>query len=64
MYSSFRTLLNDESGASALEYGIIVSLVSVAAIGAMAAVGVSVQSLLSSAGNFLEAARAGIDVGD
>ena len=35
----FRTLCRNQSGATAVEYGLIVALISIAAIGAMSALG-------------------------
>ena len=37
--SCFRTLRRDQGGATAIEYGLIVALISVAAIGAMSSMG-------------------------
>jgi pilus assembly protein Flp/PilA len=37
--SFFRTLRRDQGGATAIEYGLIVALISVAAIGAMSSMG-------------------------
>ncbi len=45
MVKLVRTLLRDEAGASAIEYGLIASLVSVAAIGALMQVGGSVNEM-------------------
>ncbi|WP_343562726.1 Flp family type IVb pilin [Kiloniella sp. b19] len=41
----FNEFLKDESGATAIEYGLIAALVSVAAIGALQAMGGSLQSI-------------------
>ncbi len=43
MTASFRSFLQDESGATAIEYGLIAALISVAAIAAMGAMGDSLQ---------------------
>jgi pilus assembly protein Flp/PilA len=40
----FRKLVRDESGATAIEYGLIVTLISTAAIGAFTVVGSSVST--------------------
>ncbi|MEW5703196.1 MAG: Flp family type IVb pilin [Pseudomonadota bacterium] len=40
-------LLKDESGATAIEYGLIAALVSVAAIGALTAMGGSLNSMFT-----------------
>jgi len=45
MLNFFAKLMNDEAGATAIEYGLIAALISVGAIGAFNAVG---SSLLSS----------------
>lgn len=41
--TTFRRFLRDESGATAIEYGLIASLIAVAAITAMTAVGTGLQ---------------------
>ena len=45
MFSTMKNLLKDESGATAIEYGLIAALVSVAAIGALSAMGTSLTSI-------------------
>jgi pilus assembly protein Flp/PilA len=40
-------IYNDESGATAIEYGLIAALVSVAAIGALSAMGASLRDMFS-----------------
>jgi len=47
-----RTLLNDNSGATAVEFAAIASLISVAAIGAFTAVGTGVLSLFEQVPGF------------
>jgi len=47
------SLLRDESGATAIEYGLIAALVSVAAIGALTAMGNSLQTMFGSVANTL-----------
>ena len=47
MITAIRTFLNDESGATAIEYGLIAALISVAAIAAMGAMGDSLQALFN-----------------
>jgi pilus assembly protein Flp/PilA len=44
---SFTDLLNDESGATAIEYGLIAALVSVAAIAALQTMGTSLNSIFT-----------------
>jgi len=41
----FKSFVNDESGATAIEYGLIAALVSVAAIGALGLMGDSLVSI-------------------
>jgi pilus assembly protein Flp/PilA len=43
----FMKLLKDESGATAIEYGLIAALISVAAIGAMTAMGTSLEGIFN-----------------
>jgi len=47
MLSIFRTLMKNERGATAIEYVLIASLISVAAITAMGTVGGKVSNVLS-----------------
>jgi pilus assembly protein Flp/PilA len=44
---SFTKLMNDESGATAIEYGLIAALVSVAAISALTALGTSLDAIFN-----------------
>ncbi len=54
--SILKSLLLDESGATAIEYGLIASLVSVAAIGAMSAMGTSLEEMFNHVSNELKGA--------
>ena len=45
--SNFRSLIADESGATAIEYGLIAALVSVAAIAALTAMGDSLKEIFN-----------------
>ena len=56
MIKIFRNTLLDESGATAIEYGLIAALVSVAAIGALTAMGSSLQSMFGRVSNELQTA--------
>jgi pilus assembly protein Flp/PilA len=47
MLSIFRSLMKSEHGATAIEYTLIASLIAVAAIAAMGAVGTKVNAVLS-----------------
>lgn len=49
-------LLRDESGATAIEYGLIAALVSVAAIGALTAMGSSLETMFQTVSDKLETA--------
>ena len=53
-----KTFLTDESGATAIEYGLIAALVSVAAIAAMTAMGGSLQTIFTTVSTALASAVA------
>jgi pilus assembly protein Flp/PilA len=44
MFATLRTLLKNESGATAIEYGLIAALIAVAAVGVMTTVGSNLSS--------------------
>ncbi len=50
---------NDEDGATAIEYGLIAALVSVAAIGALTAMGNSLSTMFNTVSSALSGAAAG-----
>ena len=54
--TTLRSLLRDESGATAIEYGLIAALVSVAAIGALTAMGGSLDTMFNSVSDTLSCA--------
>jgi len=54
--TTLRSLLRDESGATAIEYGLIAALVSVAAIGALTAMGDSLETIFQSVSTTLSTA--------
>lgn len=54
--NTFRSFLRDESGATAIEYGLIAALVSVAAISALSAMGGSLNTIFTSVSNTLQTA--------
>lgn len=56
MLSLIRRLARDNSGATAIEYGLIAALVSVAAIGALQAMGGSLNTMFSTVSEALECA--------
>jgi pilus assembly protein Flp/PilA len=47
MRETFSKLLNDESGATAIEYGLIAALIAVAAIAAFQLVGTNLSSIFN-----------------
>jgi pilus assembly protein Flp/PilA len=49
-------LLRDESGATAIEYGLIAALVAIAAMGGMSLLGTSLNSMFSNVGSTLQTA--------
>jgi pilus assembly protein Flp/PilA len=53
MRALYFALLRDNSGATAIEYGLIAILVSVAALGAISAIGSWVNSAFTTVGNDL-----------
>jgi|TARA_R110002072_G_scaffold35754_28_gene105563 pilus assembly protein Flp/PilA len=53
MFRTLTDLFKDESGATAIEYGLIAALVSVAAIGAMSAMGGSLDTMFTSVSDAL-----------
>ena len=58
MYKKLIGLLRDESGATAIEYGPIAALVSVAAIVALTALGVSLKTIFNVVSTELRTAAA------
>lgn len=50
------TILRDESGATAIEYGLIAALVSVAAIAALGTMGSSLKQMFQTVANALQSA--------
>ena len=64
MIPAIRTFLKDESGATAIEYGLIAALISIAAIAAMDSMGDSLQTLFNSIAGDLDGAAGGSGQGD
>ena len=58
MYTFIDGFLNDESGATAIEYGLIAALVSVAAVGALTAMGESLEAMFNTVSTTLNGAMA------
>ena len=59
MFRVLRRFTADESGATAIEYGLIAALVSVAAIGALTAMGASLASMFNTVSSALSGAPSG-----
>ncbi len=59
MIAKLRNLLKDKSGATAIEYGLIAALVSVAAVVALQNLGTSLNAMFSMVSTTLDAAVAG-----
>ena len=59
MISKLRRLLKDKSGATAIEYGLIAALVSVAAVVALGQVGTSLSTMFGTVSTTLDAAVSG-----
>ena len=56
MKSLFKGLISDESGATAIEYGLIAALVSIAAIVALTALGGSLNTAFGTVSNEIDKA--------
>jgi pilus assembly protein Flp/PilA len=59
MLKSIRSFFSDESGATAIEYGLIAALVSVAAILALTALGTELDAIFSTVSTTLAQAQPG-----
>ncbi len=59
MLNHIKAFCADESGATAIEYGLIAALVSVAAIGALTTMGNSLNTMFSTVSNSMNTAVAG-----
>ena len=53
----FRNLLKDETGATAIEYGLLAALISVAAMGAMTTLGTGLSDIFGGVGTKLTASK-------
>ena len=53
MFKRFVKLINDSTGATAIEYGLIAALIAVAAIGAMRGVGTKLNTTFGNVSNAL-----------
>ena len=54
MLSFFASVVRDESGATAIEYGLIAALVAIAAMGGMRLLGTSLNSIFTNVGTTLQ----------
>ena len=61
MFAAIKELILDESGATAIEYGLIAALVSVAAIAALTSLGGSLNSIFGTVSSTLDGAEGGIN---
>ncbi len=59
MFTKLMFFLKDDSGATAIEYGLIAALVSVAAIGALTAMGQSLNTMFTTVSSALDSAVSG-----
>ncbi|WP_259780094.1 Flp family type IVb pilin [Aestuariispira ectoiniformans] len=59
MINTFKKFVKDESGATAIEYGLIAALVSVAGIAALTTMGGSLKSMFEYVGTILSGAVSG-----
>ena len=55
MRNFIKTFANDESGATAIEYGLIAALIAVAIVGTLAAIGPKLNAAFSRVNNSLNA---------
>ncbi len=58
-FQTLATVVKENSGATSIEYGLIAALVSVAAIGALTAMGSSLNAMFQSVSNVLTTAAGG-----
>jgi pilus assembly protein Flp/PilA len=59
MFAKMIAFVRDEDGATAIEYGLIAALVSVAAIGALTAMGNSLSTMFNTVSSSLSSAAGG-----
>jgi pilus assembly protein Flp/PilA len=59
MFAKMIAFVRDEDGATAIEYGLIAALVSVAAIGALTAMGNSLSTMFNTVSSALSSAAGG-----
>lgn len=51
MFTSLISLLREEEGATMVEYGLLVALIALVALGAVQSLGINLSSLFTNAGN-------------
>ena len=54
MISFFKSMIRDQAGATAIEYGLIAALVAIAAMGGMSLLGTSLNSIFTNVGSTLQ----------
>ena len=54
MISFIKSIFQDQSGATAIEYGLIAALVAIAAMGGMSLLGTSLNSIFTNVGSTLQ----------
>jgi pilus assembly protein Flp/PilA len=54
MISFFKSMIRDQAGATAIEYGLIAALVAIAAMGGMSLLGTSLNSIFTNVGTTLQ----------
>ncbi len=59
MITTLNRFVKDENGATAIEYGLIAALVSVAAIGALTALGTNLSNLFNTVSSSVTSASSG-----
>ncbi len=59
MFKTLTRFVKDENGATAIEYGLIAALVSVAAIGALTALGTNLSNLFDTVSSAVTTASSG-----
>jgi pilus assembly protein Flp/PilA len=59
MFTTLARFMKDDSGATAIEYGLIAALVSVAAIGALTALGTNLSNMFNTVSSSVATASSG-----
>lgn len=54
MFTTIRSILRDESGATMIEYGLIAALVSIAAVAALTTVGSSLRTMFTTVSGYMQ----------